>query len=127
MDFLIPLLAENDEELVIFDMILNSKERNYHYLEKRLGVFRLDELDDNFCHTHFRFYKADIRRLKLLFEIPDEIILENRSKVSGEEALCILLRRLAYPNRCVIQFLDDSFMLPYKDFRKLFFSMTSYN
>lgn len=99
MDFLIPLLAENDEEILIFNEILNTKNRNYHYLKKRPGVFRLDELDDNYCFTHFRFYKADIRRLVALFQIPEEIILKNRVKLSGEEGLCILLRRLAYPNR----------------------------
>lgn len=61
MDFLLPYLTEDDEELlVIFDIILNTKNRNYHYLKKREGVFRLDELDENFCFTHFRFYKADI-------------------------------------------------------------------
>lgn len=101
MDFLLPLLTEDDEELVIFDYILNTKNRQYHYLKKRAGEFRLDELDDNFCYTNFRFYKADIRRLRVLFHIPNEIILPNRVKVSGEEGLCILLRRLAYPNRYV--------------------------
>lgn len=83
MDFLIPLLAENDEEILIFDEILNTKNRNYHYLKKRPS----------------RFYKADIRRMVALFQIPEEIILKNRIKLSGEEGLCILLRRLAYPNR----------------------------
>lgn len=100
MDFFVPLLAENDEEILIFDMILNEENRTYHYLQKRPGVFRLNDLDDNFCFVHFPFYKADIRRLRVLFAIP-EIILKNRIKVSGDEALCILLRRLAYPNRFV--------------------------
>lgn len=102
MDFLVHLVAENDEELAIFDLILNTKNRTYHYLKKGAGVFRLDDLDDNFCFTHFRFYKSDIRKLRILFNIPDEIVLETRIKVPGEEAFCILLRRLAYPNRFVI-------------------------
>lgn len=101
MDLLIPLLTEDDEEIALFDYILNTKNRNDHNLKKRVFVFRLDELDDNYCFTHFRFYKADIRRLQVLFRIPEEIILKNRIKVPGEEALCILLRRLAYPNRYV--------------------------
>lgn len=99
MDLIIPLLADNDDEIIIFDEILNTPNRQYHLLKKKLGVFRLDDLDDNYCHTHFRFYKRDIRRLIVLFEIPELIILENRVKVSGEEAFCILLKRLAYPNR----------------------------
>jgi len=100
MDCVVPFLDEiEDEELAIIDYILNTKDRKYHNLKKRQGVFRLEELDDNYCFTNFRFYKNDIRRLRVSFEIPDEIILERGIKVSGEEALCILLRRLAYPNR----------------------------
>lgn len=96
MDLIIPLLADNDEEIIIFDEILNTRIVN---LKKKPGVFRLDDLDDNYCHTHFRFYKRDIRRLIVLFEIPERIVLENRVNVSGEEAFCIVLKRLAYPNR----------------------------
>ncbi len=99
MDLMIPLLAENDEEILIFDYILNTSHREYHYLKKKEGVFRLEELDDNYCFTHFRFYKNDIRRLRVLLDIPDNVVLENRVKVSGDEALCILLKRLSYPNR----------------------------
>lgn len=101
---IIALLAENDEEIAIFDAILNTKERTYHYLNKSVGVFNLDELQDSYCFIHFRFYKADIRRLRILFRIPVEIILRNGIKVSGVEALCILLRRLAYPNRFVTNY-----------------------
>lgn len=101
MEFLLPYLTEDDEELVILDFILNTKDRKYHYLKRREGHFRLDELEDSFCYVNFRFYKEDIRRLKEVFQIPDEIVLKNRTNVSGEEALCILLRRLAYPNRFV--------------------------
>lgn len=100
MDFLLPFLDEiEDEDLAVIDYIINTKDRVYHYLKKREGVFRLDELDNNYCFTNFRFYKNDIRKLIALFEIPEEIVLETRVKVSGEEAMCILLRRLAYPNR----------------------------
>lgn len=100
MDFLLPFLDEiEDEDLAVIDYIINTKDRVYHYLEKSDGVFRLDELNDNYCFTNFRFYKNDIRKLTALFKIPEEIILRTRVKVSGEEAMCILLRRLAYPNR----------------------------
>lgn len=104
MDLMAALLADNDEEVVIFDMILNTKDRYYHYLKKRPGVFHLEELGDGYCFTHFRFYKADIRRMRILFEIPEEVILKNGIRVSGEEALCILLRRPAYLNRLVKRF-----------------------
>lgn len=102
MDDLIPFLADNDEEVIVFNDILNTKNRIYHYLDKRPGVFRLAELGDSYCYINFRFYKADIVRLKNLFNIPNEIIMKTRIRVNGEEALCIMLRRLAYPNRFVV-------------------------
>ncbi|KAJ6639283.1 hypothetical protein Bhyg_12026, partial [Pseudolycoriella hygida] len=59
----VPLLTEDGEEMIIFDQILAGENRTYHYLDKRPGKFLLEELDDNFCFLHFRFYKSDIRRL----------------------------------------------------------------
>lgn len=99
MDFLVTMLSDDAEEIVIYDTILNTKNRTYHYLQKKQEEFRLDQLDDSFCFTNFRFYKEDIRKMRILFEIPEEIILPTRIKVRGDEAFCILLRRLAYPNR----------------------------
>lgn len=99
MEEIIPLITDDDEELVIFDMILNTKNREYHYLDKKPGVFNLDELTDDFCFTHFRFYKADIKKLRVGLNIPEEIKLKSGAKIGGLCALCVLLKRLAYPNR----------------------------
>lgn len=103
MEEFIPFLTENDDELMMFDMILNTKDRNEHYLEKLPGNFDLNKLSDSFCYIHFRFYRADIYRLVAAFNIPEEITLKTGAKVKGVEALCILLKRLAYPNRSVIK------------------------
>lgn len=102
MEELLMLLTDDDEDIVIYDMILNTKDRKEHYLDRQPGVFDLNKLTDNFCFVHFRFYKADIHRLVAAFNIPEEIILKTGSKVKGIEALCILLKRLAYPNRFVL-------------------------
>lgn len=42
MEEFLPLLTNDDEELVLFDLILNTKDREYHYLDKIPGVFDLD-------------------------------------------------------------------------------------
>lgn len=116
-DEIIPLIAENDEEIIIFDYILNTKNRTYHYLDKKPGVFRLEELGDSYCHIHFRFYKADIFRMKALLNIPNEIILKTRIRVNGEEALCIMLRRLAYPCRWNVYVFYSKFSMKTVHFR----------
>ena len=51
------------------------------------------------CHRKFRFHKPDLKRLRQSLQIPDTIITKQRLKVSGIEALCILLYRMAYPSR----------------------------
>lgn len=96
---LIPMLDEKDEDVAIFDYILNTKNRVYHYLDKKEGTFDLESLGESYCYTHFRFYKDDIRALVRLFKIPDWLSLKSRVRVSGEEALCIVLHRLSYPKR----------------------------
>ena len=64
--------------------------------EKRifLANISLENFTDSQCKTVFRFYKEDLAKLKQ----------------SGIEALCILLRRLAYPNR--LEDLTDMFSRP---------------
>ena len=47
----------------------------------------------------FRFQKRDIPILVRALSLPPEYHCEQGTKVAGIEALMILLRRLAYPNR----------------------------
>lgn len=101
-------MINNDEEIIIFDQLLNTSDRNRHYLEK-IGVFDLDKLTDAFCYLHFRFYKADIRRLVAAFNIPSKIIIKTGVTMSGEEAMCLLLMRLAYPIRFLARFSLEQF------------------
>ena len=93
---------EKGEDIALIDYILNTKNRVYYYLDRERGVFRLDDLGDSYCVIHFRFFKDDIRRLVKAFGLPEVITLKTRVKVSGEEAMCILLHRLAYPKRLFI-------------------------
>lgn len=63
--------------------------------------FSLNEIEESDVISYFRFNREDIPRLSSAFRLPEVIILENRSRFEGIEALCILLRRLSYPNRYV--------------------------
>ncbi|KAL1483832.1 hypothetical protein MTO96_032925, partial [Rhipicephalus appendiculatus] len=63
------------------------------------GLLNIDRMDDGVFRTYFRFEKSDIGRLKAALLIPDTIYTAQRVSLSGEEALCVTLRRLAYPNR----------------------------
>ena len=59
----------------------------------------MDSFTDSECRDYFRFSKLDLRRLHRALRLPDQIRCQNRSKCPSEEALMILLRRLATPNR----------------------------
>lgn len=61
--------------------------------------FNWENYDENTCQMELRFEKADILRLKRCLDIPDEIKFYKGSYCNGLEALCILLKRLAYPVR----------------------------
>ena len=51
------------------------------------------------CKSLFRFEKCDIPGLVEALDLPQELVGSNRTRCTGLEGLCILLRRLAYPNR----------------------------
>ena len=59
----------------------------------------MKELSDNVCKTDFRFFKDDIYRLSRVLRVPEFIICQNGVKVTGIEALCVYLKRFAYPCR----------------------------
>lgn len=51
------------------------------------------------CILLYSFRKDDIPQLVDALRIPRVFITNNRLRCTGEEALCMLLRRFAYPNR----------------------------
>ena len=90
-------LIDDDECLLLYDLN-KSKNLNlpYHSYEK----FDLDLLNEDECKSEFRFNKRDIYRLCDVFDIPDQIKVYNGVIFDKEEALCIFLKRFAYPCRC---------------------------
>ena len=92
--------AENlidEEEFILLYDINTSKNPDFPYwtYEK----FQLDNLTDDECKAEFRFLKNDIFELAEVLHIPEEVTTYNRVKVDGLEALCIFLKRFAYPCR----------------------------
>lgn len=95
---LFPYFMETDEDLLVYHC-LTVKKRKYNILCKSKSSFDFSTLTNEFCWVHFRFYKEDILKLKTALQIPDKVPCLKRVKVTGIEALCIVLKRLAYPNR----------------------------
>ena len=86
-----------DEEFVILYDLNSSKNPGFSYW--KYDHFDLDTLDDAECNAEFRFLKNDIYFLRESLQIAENVICSNRLVVSGEEALCILLKRFSYPIR----------------------------
>ena len=61
--------------------------------------FDLDIYSDKECRAYFRFKREDLFHLLDTLRIPNVVRTFSQDSASDLEALCIVLRRLAYPNR----------------------------
>ena len=93
--FLFPLIFSDfdDMEVVKEYMYLENLE-----LKKIKKVFDLDVISAAECRRRFRFEREDLPRLQEALQIPETFHVSNGIRVSGLEALCMLLRRFAYPH-----------------------------
>ncbi|XP_065292311.1 uncharacterized protein [Dermacentor albipictus] len=66
---------------------------------RKHGLLNLDAMDSTLFYRSFRFEKSDLDDLLTGLLIPEEVQSAQRVRVPGREALCMTLRRLAYPNR----------------------------
>lgn len=80
-------------------LLLQSEIENDSTASNYSPSLQFDSLTDSECLKYFRFRKADILKLVVLLQLPDEYRCPNRSVVTGLQGLLILLRRLTYPNR----------------------------
>ena len=85
----------DDEEFSLLYDINKSKNATYPYW--KYEGFDLDALSDDECLADFRFRRDDIYRLFQVLDIPEEVVCYNRTKFDGIQALCVFLRRSAYP------------------------------
>lgn len=87
----------NDEELLLlYDLNMSDNLDLPYDLYPR---FDFDELQNDECLSDFRFRKDDLPLLAEVLDIPDVVECYQRSTCDGLEALCILLKRFAYPCR----------------------------
>ena len=87
---------DETEFLLLYDVNL-SQNPDFPYWT--YGPFELNHMNDAECMAEFRFYKNDIYRLTETLHIPAYVVCYNGTKVSKIEALCIFLKRFAYPCR----------------------------
>ena len=87
----------NDEAMLLLYDFNTSKNLDIPYW--KYEKFELDSLSDDECKSEFRFLKHDIYALLDVLNLPDKIACQNRFFVYSDEALCLLLRRFAYPCR----------------------------
>ncbi|OXA47007.1 putative nuclease HARBI1 [Folsomia candida] len=86
--------------------------------------FCFDEIEVSRFKLDFRFEKADILRLKSELRVPDVLKMPNRTEFSGLICLCVMLRRLAYPNR--LSDLEKYFGFSPQDLSYIFNSMINH-
>ncbi|CAC5375187.1 unnamed protein product [Mytilus coruscus] len=86
---------EDNDELVLISTEMNQSHGNVYNGEKN----NLEVLTNEQCRLMFRFEKQDIDRLRVALGIPPKIVCNNGTVASGIEGICIVLRRLSYPNR----------------------------
>ncbi|XP_072145152.1 uncharacterized protein [Dermacentor andersoni] len=86
-------------------LLLRERERPRRlYVSSRSGLLNIEAIPESTFRRQFRFQKADFPLLLSALQIPEHVTSAQGVRVSGYEALCMCLRRLAYPNRlCDLQ------------------------
>ena len=87
----------NDEEFVLLYDINTAKSGDFPYWNYE--AFELDSMSDDECQAEFRFYKNDVYDLMAVLGFPETFTCYNGVTVDGTQALCIFLKRFAYPCR----------------------------
>lgn len=89
--------SDSDLEDVLLLEVFN-RHNNVNRAEM-YGAFNLNNLSETECKLYFRFEQDDIPRLAQALRVPNDLTTGSGHRCSGIEGLCILLRRLSYPNR----------------------------
>ncbi|KAH7978873.1 hypothetical protein HPB49_007193 [Dermacentor silvarum] len=80
-------------------LMLREPERQRRlYVSSRGGLLNIEAIPDRVFRRQFRFEKADFPLLVMALELPQYLSSAQGARISGYEALCMCLRRLAYPN-----------------------------
>ncbi|KAL1453508.1 hypothetical protein MTO96_027860 [Rhipicephalus appendiculatus] len=81
------------------DDMRRSREAELVRYRSQCGLLDIDGMDSATFRLMFRFHKHDLNDLCSALLVPPEITSAQNVRLCGREALCVLLRRLAYPNR----------------------------
>lgn len=93
-------LAWSDIEAL---MLRNREPQRRNYVPRN-GILDIEGLPATTFRRQFRFEQADFGVLMKALEMPDIVTSAQGVRVAGTEAMCMCLRRLAYPNRlCDLQ------------------------
>ncbi|KAH9360652.1 hypothetical protein HPB48_004784 [Haemaphysalis longicornis] len=85
-------------------LVLRRREPQRRMYVARNGMLNIEGMPATTFRRQFRFEKADFEVLVRALEMPDIVTSAQGVRVAGTEALCMCLRRLAYPNRlCDLQ------------------------
>ena len=87
-------IIDEDDFMLLYDI---NQSKNPEFPHENYELFNFDALDPVECVADFRVEKQDIPRLADALGIPPVIKCQQRSICDGTEALCMLLRRFAYP------------------------------
>ncbi len=87
----------DDEELLLLQNV--HRPRNPRFPYWRYDRFNLEDMDKDECKADFRMWKDDIYTFHRTLAFPEQFKCYNGTVVDSVEALCICLRRLAYPCR----------------------------
>ena len=89
---------DEEEFLVLYfkGKNINKENPTFQYWKYE---FNFESMTDDECKSKLRFRKSDIPRLCASLRLDDVVITYNRYVVPSVEAVCIRLKRLAYPCR----------------------------
>ena len=94
-------ILDYDDVVLLLD---GQRHRRNLHLEQpywRYPAFDLERMEDHECKVEFRFTKREIYQLVETFELPEQIRCYNGTVLNSVEALCVCLKRFAYPCRYV--------------------------
>lgn len=92
---------ESDDDDMEDALLLHLFNENLGNRAELYGRFNFDHMSNTEARSLFRFDRMDIPRLTTALGIPELVRTQDNISISGIEGLCILLRRLAYPNRLI--------------------------
>ena len=89
----------NDEEFLLLYDVDGPRNRHLSLPYWKFDPFNLEDMDDDECLVEFRFTKEEIYGLVATFRLEEDIRCYIGWVADSVEALCICLKRFAYPCR----------------------------